>query len=302
MQWLMFLVVLGSLMLANEISRRSLWAAIACFAILPLGLLLFVWPNTVPGTHADTWFHYAKVYSVLIACLGFLLLRYVPRLQKNKFLLFFPALILAVNIFEAVMRDFELAGANGIVDNIMVVGGPWNYMNGVAGILNILTICGWAGIYITRDKTQDMIWPDMMWFWIIAYDLWNFAYVYNCVGASSFYAGGALLLSCTIPAFFMCKGAWLQHRAHTLAFWMMFIMVAPNFSTYSQWTVQPSYEPTALFLVSFLSLAANIAVAVYQVRVIYKRRLNPLTDELYSDHAKYQEVADPMLSKPAVTA
>ena len=30
-----------------------------------------------------------------------------------------------------------------------------------------------------------MIWPDMLWAWIIAYDLWNFAYTYNCMSDHS---------------------------------------------------------------------------------------------------------------------
>ncbi|MCP4179976.1 MAG: ankyrin repeat domain-containing protein, partial [bacterium] len=57
---------------------------------------------------------------------------------------------------------------------------------------------------------KDMIWPDMIWPWIIAYDLWNFAYTYNCIADHSFYCGLALLFSCTIPAFFIKKGAWLH--------------------------------------------------------------------------------------------
>lgn len=118
-------------------------------------------------------------------------------------LVFPPAAILAINIAEAVLRDFQVAGmSEGMVDGVyMVPPGPWNVMNGVAGILNLVTICGWAGIQISRSKSKDMIWPDMLWFWIIPYDLWNFAYVYNCVGDHAFYAGAALLISCTIPAF-----------------------------------------------------------------------------------------------------
>ncbi len=58
---------------------------------------------------------------------------------------------------------------------IGVMGGPWNYMNAVAGILNIIAITGWFGIVIRKetkkDKSKDMLWPDMLWFWIIAYDL-----------------------------------------------------------------------------------------------------------------------------------
>ena len=75
-------------------------------------------------------------------------------------------------------------------------------MNGIAGILNIIAISGWAGIIISKGKKKDMIWPDQLWFWIIAYDFWNFAYVYNCLGDHAFYAGAILLLACTIPAFF----------------------------------------------------------------------------------------------------
>lgn len=44
-------------------------------------------------------------------------------------------------------------------------------MNGIAGILNILLICGWTGIYISKEKSKDMMWPDMDWIYILGYDL-----------------------------------------------------------------------------------------------------------------------------------
>ena len=130
----------------------------------------------------------------------------------------------------------------------------------------------------------------MPWFWLIAYDLWNFAYVYHCVGDHSFYAGAALLISCTIPAFFIKKGAWLQHRASTLALWMMFTMAVPSFVTDSDYAVAASGKPAALFTVSLIALAANLAVLVYQVRTIIAAKRNPLRDELYTHLASYQEV------------
>ena len=179
----------------------------------------------------------------------------------------------------------------GIHDGMMIIGGEWNILNGIAGILNIVTICGWAGIYISRDKYQDMIWPDMLWFWIIAYDLWNFAYVYNCVPDHSFYAGLALLLSCTIPAFFIKKGAWLQHRAHTLGFWMMFVMCFPSFVDTSIFAVKSSHNTDAMWLVSIISLVFNIGVFVYQFSKIRRLKLKPLHDELHTDLAVYREVA-----------
>ena len=86
-----------------------------------------------------------------------------------------------------------------VVDHVWMISGPWNIMNAIAGILNIITICGWFGIFISKDKSRDMIWPDMLWMWIIAYDLWNFAYTYNCMSDHSTYTGLALLIACTVP-------------------------------------------------------------------------------------------------------
>ncbi|MDX2321848.1 MAG: DUF5692 family protein [Moritella sp.] len=288
----MGMVILVALIALNEISRRSMIAGIACFVVLPLFLSFFIWPTTTTfeGSTVNTWFHWAKVYSVIAACIGFMAMRYIKVVGTNKWMLFFPAFILGINIFEAVLREFQTSGFDGLHDGMMIVGGSWNIVNGIAGLLNIVTICGWAGIYITRDKNKDMVWPDMLWFWIIAYDLWNFAYVYNCVPDHSFYAGMILLLSCTIPAFFIKKGAWLQHRAHTLAFWMMFVMTFPGFVDTSMFAVKASGSTTAMWSISILSILANIAVFVYQVRKIRKNKLNPLKHELYTDLKAYQEV------------
>ncbi len=291
--WLAWFVVLGALIGLNEVTRRWKWAGLTFFVALPVVLTVFVWPTTAgAGSSTGTWFHWVKVYSALAGAVGFMAIRYIPALSRNKWALLFPPAILALNIFEACIRDFQVGamGANGMVDGVFMVSGPWNWMNGIAGLINLVTICGWAGIFISRDASADMIWPDMLWFWIIAYDLWNFAYVYNCVGDHSFYAGAALLISCTIPAFFIKKGAWLQHRASTLALWMMFTMAVPGFVTSSQFSVAASHNPAALLTVSLLSLAVNVAVLIYQVRTIVTRRLNPLTDELYAHLPQYAEV------------
>ncbi|MGL4772615.1 MAG: DUF5692 family protein, partial [Clostridium sp.] len=239
--WLMLLAVFVVLIVLNEVSRRYKVGAVLLFMVLPVILTFFVWPKTTEGTSVNTWFHYAKVYSALAGCIMFWIVRYVKGAVNKKWVLALPAIILAVNIFEAVMRDFEIYGLNlnsQMFDGMMLTSGPWNVMNGIAGILNILTISGWIGICVTKGKNKDMIWPDMVWFWIVAYDLWNFAYTYNCLPDHSWYCGIALLLAPTITAFFVSKGAWLQHRAHTLALWCMFAMTAPNFIDHSQFAVK----------------------------------------------------------------
>ena len=293
--YLMWFVVLGALIACNELARLNKWFALTAFVALPLVLTVFVWPTTAaPGTSTGTWFHWVKVYSALAGCLGFLALRFIKGASANKWMLMFPPFILGLNIFEAVIRDFQVygMGAHNMVDGVFMYSGPWNLMNGVAGLINLITISGWMGIRLSKDARRDMVWPDMIWPWIIAYDLWNFAYVYNCVSDHSFYAGLALLLSCTIPAFFIKKGSWLQARAQTLAFWMMWTMAVPTFVNDSMFAVKSSHSAAALMTLSALSLAANIGVLVYAIYRIRKYHLNPLRDELYRGTRPYLEVAN----------
>lgn len=288
---LMGMVVLGGLMFVNEITRRSKWLAIFVYLVLPIIMTFTIWQKTAgPGTPVGYWFPWVKTYSALAGVLGFMALRYIKGLDRNKLMLSFPPLILAINIMEAVIRDFQCFSYNGLVDGILIYGGAWNIMNGIAGILNIITISGWFGIFVGKDKNKDMLWPDQLWFWIIAYDLWNFAYVYNCIPDHSFYTGAILLLSCTIPAFFIKKGAWLQHRAQTLALWAMFSLTLPTFADSSTFAIKSSHNETALLLISGLALASNIAVAVYHFGRIIKHKYNPLKDEIYSDLAAYQQI------------
>jgi DNA-binding response OmpR family regulator len=169
------------------------------FFILPI-ILSALWFTVLKDTTYTDWFHLAKVYSSTAGCLGFWLIRHVKmtnkktgeewRLADKKWALWFPPIILSINILEAVIRDFEIGmnywGGGVLTDGAMfVLGGPWNYMNGIAGILNMIAITGAMGIVIKRvtakDGSRDMLWPDMLWFWIIPYDLWNFAYTYNCL-------------------------------------------------------------------------------------------------------------------------
>lgn len=294
--WAIWLFILFALMSFNEFGRSTKWGGIVLFLIVPVILTIFVWPTTAaPGNEygTGTWFNWVKTYSALAGCLGFMAIRYIPGATKKKWVLAFPAAILALNIFEAVIRDFQVyfyhAVDGAYVDNLYMMSGSWNIMNGIAGLLNIVVLCGWAGIFISKDRTKDMIWPDMIWAWIIAYDLWNFAYTYNCITDHSFYAGLMLLLSCTIPSFFIKKGAWLQHRAQTLALWIMFVMTVPQFAD-RMVPVPSTHNPKMYFIVSLIALLGNLALVVYQFARIKKLGLNPLKDEVYKGTATYEAI------------
>jgi len=316
---LSWLVVFAALFALNEFTRRFKWVGFAAFVVMPI-VLTIMWFTVLDGTAYKDWFHLAKVYSSTAGCIIFWCIRFVGgtkkdgskwRLADKKWFLCLAPLILAINIVEACVRDFEVGSLYNLVAGLAqtvaeegtngattyyLMGGSWNIMNGIAGILNIITITGWFGITIRKktkkDGSRDMLWPDMLWFWIIAYDLWNFAYTYNCLPHHAWYCGLALLLAPTLCAFTVGKGAWLQHRAQTLALWCMFAQTFPAFQDHSKYTVISSYNPTIYTIVSALALASNVAVLVYMIYKVIKTKRNPYLGELYTDLSKYKEVQE----------
>jgi hypothetical protein len=309
---LLFAVMI-SLFIFNEFARRWKLAGFFSFFVLPVALSILWFTVLKEQTYTD-WFHLAKVYSSTAGCIGFWCIRHIEKKDKktheviwkladNKWMLLFPPLILAINILEAVARDFQVGVMYWFINSgaikgevIGVFGGPWNIMNGIAGLLNIITITGWVGIMIRRqtknDKSKDMLWPDMLWFWIIAYDIWNFVYTYNCIPTHSWYAGIALLIAPTLCAFTLAKGAWLQHRAQTLAIWCMFAQTFPAFQDQGKFMVTSTYNPTIYTILGALALAANIAVFMYMIYKVRKTKRNPYKAELYIDLKEYKEIKD----------
>src|SRR6056297_58985 len=148
--WAIGIIVLIALMAFNEFGRTTRWGGLTLFLVIPVLLTIFVWPRTAaPGNEygTGTWFNWVKTYSALAGCLGFMAIRHIPKLRGNKYALMFPPAILALNILEACLRDFQVysfgAWEGAYINHLWMMSGPWNIMNGLAGILNILTICGW---------------------------------------------------------------------------------------------------------------------------------------------------------------
>jgi len=311
---LVWLGVLAALVLLNEVTRRYKAVGFFAFFILPV-VITALWLTVMKDILSENWFHTVKVYSATIACIGFWCIRYCSKkdkltgekkpLSNTKFAIFFPPAILALNILEAVIRDIQLGrnyyGTKGILNDgikdgvdYIVIGGAWNYMNGIAGILSIIIITGFAGICLRKeeknDKSKSILWPDMLWFYIIPYTFWNFAYVYNALPHRAWYNGLALLLAPIICALTTSKGSWVQHRGHTLALWCFFALSFPHLLDNSKWTVISSYNTTVQFLVSFLALISHVAVVVYMIYKIKKTGRNPYKGELYTDLKGYQEI------------
>ena len=114
-----------------------------------------------------------------------MMLKYKWSIGKTEWFKVFPFLIVAINILIAVCSDFESAIKGGINggwwfsnESVWLYGGWWNWLNGIAGLINIFCMTGWWGIYSSK-KQDDMLWPDMTIWFIVAYDIWNFTYTYN---------------------------------------------------------------------------------------------------------------------------
>ncbi len=285
-----FLVVLVGMLLINEITRRNKYVSVLFYILIPLVFTFTVWQWQKSDTTEGNWFAWVKCYSALTGVVGFMAIRYFEKLRKYKIVLLFPAMILSINILEAVVRDFEVFSKDGVVENgLLLIGGPWNIINGIAGIISIVTITGWFSIRVAKTKQKDMVWADQLWFWIIAYGIWNMSYVYNCIPDRSFYAGVALITACTGAAFVGSKGVWLQHRAQTLALWAMFTLTFPTYATTKYFDIVSTHNAAPKYFLSILALVFNVGVLVYEIYTIKKTKRNPFKQELYTDRDDYKE-------------
>ena len=330
-QLLGWLLVFAGLVVMNEIARRSKAGGIACFLILPAALSVYFiaiyvgaamgadWAlNNDTYVHMNSWFHYAKLYAATAGCIGFMILKYHwGKLGKSHGFKAFPFIIVAINILIAVASDFESAVRAGSLaggwwlssEGVWLYGGWWNVLNGLAGILNIFCMTGWWGIYSSKDK-KDMLWPDMIWVYVLAYDIWNFQYTYLNLPTHSWYCGLALLLAPTFAAALWNKGGWIQNRANTLALWCTFAQVFPLFQDASRFTTVTSVygqggiaaamgssmptiaEPTAQGIISVLSFAVNVFVFAYILKRAKVQKKNPWKNEIFTDTKDYKEAME----------
>ncbi len=323
-QWIAMLGVLAALILLNEVARRTKAGGILMFFVIPAILTVYFiaiavgaktgasWAlNNQTYLYMNGWFHYAKLYAALAGCIGFMMIKYEWGIGKAHWFKAYPFAIVAINILIAVASDFESA-INGWYswwlssEDVWLYGGWHNVFNGIAGIINILCMTGWWAVYTSKDK-KDMIWPDMIWVYILVYDVWNFAYTYNCLPTHSWFCGVALLLAPTIAALLWNKGGWIMNRANTLCIWCMFAQVFPLFQEASRFTTVTSVygeggiaaamgstipvtaNPTAQGLISVIAFAVNVFSFAYILKQAKVQKKNPWKEEIFVDTKDYQE-------------
>ena len=346
-QWGMLLVVLVGLILFNEFARRTKAGGIITFFVIPVILTVYFvaiaigarsgaeWAvNNQTHVYMNGWFHYAKLYAALTGCIGFMMIKYKWGIGAKHWFKPFPFIIVAINILIAVASDFESAimGWNKwwlSSEGVWLYGGWHNVMNGVAGLLNILCMTAWWNVFPSKDK-KDMIWADMTWVFIVVYDIWNFAYTYNCLPTHSWFCGIALLLAPTIAAICWNRGGWIMNRANTLAIWCMFAQVFPLFQeTFKdgfqafKWAVLPvqypngietiteiyaaaggeaaavgttvetvAGNPTMMTVISALALITNAVALCYIIAQAKKRHINPYKEDVFINQKYYKDAME----------
>ena len=331
-----WLLVFVGLILCNEIARRTKAGGVFFFVVLPIALAVYFIVITILAKtgnaaaasnptvlYMNGWFHYFKLYAADIGCVGFMMIKYGWGIGKKDWFKPFPFLIVAANILIAVVSDLESA-INGFAvagnlsggwwfssEDVWLYGGWWNVLNAIAGIINIFCMTGWWGIYSSKKK-DDMLWPDMTIWFIVAYDIWNFEYTYSNLPTHTWYCGVALLLAPTFANALWNKGGWIQNRANTLALWCMFAQVFPLFQITTPFSVLPSLyggavangvtafdmtqmstaaeleaagitaNPTAQGVVAILALAANVICLAVIIKRSIEQKKNPYKEEIFA--------------------
>ena len=334
-------LVFAGLVICNELARRSKFGGLLFFIIIPIALTIYFvaiqigaaqgasWAlNNTTYRYMNGWFHYAKLYAADIGVVGFLMIKYKWGIGKKEWFKPWPFVIVAINILIAVVSDFESAiRAYQITgdfsgawwasnEGVFLYGGWWNIVNGIAGLINIFCMTGWWGIYSSK-KQDDMLWPDMTIWFIVAYDIWNFTYTYNNLPTHTWYCGVALLLAPTFANALWNKGGWIQNRANTLAIWCMFAQVVPLFQvdgifatlpvlykytgaksgmelthyTLEQMNAAGAY-PVAQGVMAILAVVANVICISVIIKRAIEQKKNPYKNEIFAGTRDFEQAMD----------
>lgn len=192
--------------LLTEVCRR--YRKLAAGIII---LSLFTFP--LWAANRDSWFEWMKILSVLLPMVIVSLARLAVfddkkgtfwEIFKKPWTMWFLFFILALNITEASIRDWEFG----------------NHMNALAGFLLILTI-PFAGKFwrIEKDVCGDLI-VDFPLGWCFLYTTWNAAFLLGCI-PDEFAGGLAILIACELYSLFGRHDLYIMGRIYTLAFFVL---------------------------------------------------------------------------------
>ena len=174
--------------------RIITWVA---FTVIPFASLPYLYFYT-----EQSWFAWAKFYSIAAAATTITLLKSTD-LLKYKFFQFFSLFLCAGNILEAGLLDLQSR----------------NYINMFVALSLMLTISGPKAISIGKVNNKKWFLYDIPFEWALAYTIWNFVFVYGNYNEFAPEHFAILLVS----LIFTLKNHlfWAEARIYSLALWLI---------------------------------------------------------------------------------
>ena len=155
-----------------------------------------------------------------------------------------------------------------------------------------------------------MLWPDMIWVYVLAYDIWNFQYTYLNLPTHSWYCGLALLLAPTLQqhsgikavGFRTVQTHWLSGASFAQVF-PLFQDAKPFYNSHfrirtgrhrsSNGKQYADYRRTdRTGIISVLSFAVNVFVFAYILKRAKVQKKNPWKNEIFTDTKDYKEAME----------
>lgn len=218
------------LLIQEGFRRAGLWLSCAAFIVAPLALT----PHWVAVGGFD-WFAWLKLYTVAVSACWLAAVRFTA-LGRRQWAVALARPLLALNILEAVARD-------------LAAGGGANLANALAGLLLVASLP--RGAARIDDRFRDLNCSGFAPGWLVAFTLWNWAFVYLNY---PFLAGHHVaVLGAALATGLLDRRRWLQARLLTLA---PDLIVLATFRT----TLVPQMDTSGWADPAFGSLAAGVAL------------------------------------------
>ena len=201
------------------------------------------------------WFRYAKLIAIIVGAMFITITRFNLKPKHIKYGIFLVVFGLAFNILEAVTQDYSQPHLP-------------NKLNALAGFMNVLTIYLWSTIRNDDKKPFNFQWPGMTVAWILAYDFWNICFVYLNFPNTVQYTALAVIPVPTIIALYIASGkfAWLQARAYSLVFYMIYIVTISTFELPVSLVEPLPRNDIWVWALVVLSLGSNTVLLILQWR------------------------------------
>ncbi len=244
-QLIYWFVLYGLILYAVDDLVRKSKVMSFLFMVAPL---LFL-PLLMQTVFTD-WFNVLKFSTLMIVPVYITMVRFK---WSHKWLLIFGALLLPINIVEAVLKDVELGNWINVVSGIIAIG--------VLPTPNKLTVTG------KQDFPEQISYP-MSWVAIGAFTLWHLCLIYSFPSFRG-YAGDYVvmdiptLLIPIVAALTYGSRYWLQARAYTMAFNVLMLeATVVNHPDY--WPLTPNiYDPTVYTVISIVTFGLISAGWIY---------------------------------------